>query len=51
MRTTPELRQQLEAAAQASGRSLVQEVEYRLQRSFDQQAWTAEVLAQLKGSP
>ena len=35
MRTTKELREQIEAAARASGRSLVQEVEYRLDRSFD----------------
>ena len=36
MRTTKELRERLEAAAAASGRSLAQEVEARLQRSFDQ---------------
>jgi hypothetical protein len=34
MRTTPQLRAKLEAAAAASGRSLVQEVEYRLEVSF-----------------
>lgn len=34
MRTTRELRERIEAAATASGRSLVQEVEYRLERSF-----------------
>jgi hypothetical protein len=34
MRTTPQLRAKLEAAATSSGRSLVQEVEYRLEVSF-----------------
>ena len=34
MRTTRELRERIEAAAHASGRSLVQEVEYRLTQSF-----------------
>jgi hypothetical protein len=34
MRTTRELRDRIEAAAHASGRSLVQEVEYRLENSF-----------------
>src|SRR5205809_4463840 len=34
MRTTRELREQVERAARASGRSLVQEVEYRLEQSF-----------------
>ena len=33
-RTTRELRARLEAAASDSGRSLGQEVEYRLERSF-----------------
>ena len=35
MRTTKELRQKLEQAAAKSGRSMVAEVEYRLERSFD----------------
>jgi hypothetical protein len=35
MRTTKELREKLEQAAAKSGRSLVGEVEYRLERSFD----------------
>lgn len=35
MRTTAAIRDQLEAAAEASGRSLAQEVEYRLTRSFE----------------
>jgi TraY domain len=34
-RTTRELRQQLEQAAEQSGRSLSQEIEYRLERSFE----------------
>jgi len=34
MRTTKELREKIEAAARASGRSLVQEVEFRLEQSF-----------------
>jgi hypothetical protein len=34
MRTTKELRDKIEAAATASGRSLVQEVEARLEESF-----------------
>jgi len=34
MRTTKELRDKIEKAAMASGRSLVQEVEFRLERSF-----------------
>jgi hypothetical protein len=34
MRSTKELREQLERAAAQSGRSLVQEVEHRLERSF-----------------
>ncbi len=38
MRTTKELRDKVDAAAMASGRSLVQEVEFRLERSFDLEA-------------
>jgi hypothetical protein len=34
MRTTKELRDKIEAAATVSGRSLVQEVEFRLEQSF-----------------
>jgi hypothetical protein len=34
MRTTPELRRRLEKAAAVSGRSLVQETEFRLEKSF-----------------
>ena len=40
MRTTPALRAKIEQAAEESGRSLVQEVEYRLERSFwEEEAW------------
>ncbi|NNH32272.1 Arc family DNA-binding protein [Rhizobium sp. SEMIA 4085] len=35
VRTTKEMRERIEAAAAASGRSMVQEVEFRLERSFD----------------
>lgn len=34
MRTTQELRDKMDEAAKSSGRSLAQEVEYRLERSF-----------------
>ena len=34
MRTTPEVRNRLEAAAAQTGRSLTHEVEFRLERSF-----------------
>jgi hypothetical protein len=37
MRTTRELRERIIAAAHASGRSLVAEVEYRLERSFEKE--------------
>lgn len=47
-RTTPDLRRQLEDAAAASGRSLSQEAEYRLQRSFDQEALVRELAKVLK---
>ena len=40
IRTTKQLREQLEQAAKSSGRSLAQEVEYRLEKSFDQSQMT-----------
>jgi Arc-like DNA binding domain len=43
MRTTKELRDKIEEAAMASGRSLVQEVEFRLERSFRQQEIEREI--------
>jgi hypothetical protein len=47
MRTTKELRDKIENAAMASGRSLVQEVEFRLERSFQQQEIEKELMARL----
>jgi len=43
MRTTLALRQKIEKAAGKSGRSLVQEVEYRVERSFHEDSVTAGV--------
>jgi hypothetical protein len=43
MRTTKELRDKIEWAAMASGRSLVQEVEFRLERSFQQEEIEKEI--------
>lgn len=40
LRTTRELREQIGAAAEASGRSMAQEVEFRLERSFDVESLT-----------
>jgi hypothetical protein len=54
MRTTAELRAKIEAAAAASGRSLVQEVEYRLERSFladEVRAAVAEAMRPAVGPP
>jgi adenine/guanine phosphoribosyltransferase-like PRPP-binding protein len=53
MRTTKELRDKIEAAATVSGRSLVQEVEFRLEQSFQmddaaKQSETVAVKAALK---
>jgi hypothetical protein len=48
MRTTKELRDKIEQAAMASGRSLVQEVEFRLERSFRQQEIERELKNALK---
>jgi hypothetical protein len=47
MRTTKELRDKIEAAAILSGRSLSQEVEFRLERSFQQQEIEKELMAKL----
>lgn len=44
MRTTKEIRERLETAASASGRSLALEVEDRLERSFQKQDLLSEVL-------
>ena len=48
MRTTKELRDKIEKAAMASGRSLVQEVEFRLERSFQEQQIEKELERKLK---
>jgi Arc-like DNA binding domain len=48
MRTTKELRDKIEEAAMASGRSLVQEVEFRLERSFRQQEIERELKNELQ---
>jgi hypothetical protein len=47
MRTTKELRDKIEKAAILSGRSLVQEVEFRLERSFHQQEIEKNLMARL----
>jgi hypothetical protein len=47
MRTTKETRERLERAAAASGRSLAQEVEYRLEKSFSEE----DVFDRLIGGP
>lgn len=44
LRVTPEIKQQLDDAAQRSGRSQSQEAELRLERSFDRQGLLQEVL-------
>lgn len=46
VRTTPEIRAKMEAAAKASGRSLAQEIEFRLEQSFDREATVRAVLAE-----
>ena len=44
LRVTPDLKRQLDAAAEKSGRSQSQEAEFRLERSFDHQELLPEVL-------
>jgi hypothetical protein len=44
LRVTPEMKTQLDTAAKQNGRSLSQEVEIRLERSFDRQKLLPEVL-------
>jgi hypothetical protein len=44
MRTTFEIRSKLETAAAASGRSLAQEAEFRIERSFEREGLLEEVL-------
>jgi hypothetical protein len=49
MRTTKELREKIEAAARTSGRSLVQEVEFRLELSFNQDSVIRETVKLILG--
>ena len=46
IRTTRETREKLEAAAARSGRSLAQEMEARLERSFDFEHWLDRAFAE-----
>ena len=51
-RPTPEIRQRLEAAAQENGRSMSQEIEHRLERSFimeDVDSYLTRVFAEMQG--
>ena len=43
LRTTKELRDLLQQAADSSGRSLAQEIEFRLERSFERERTLAEL--------
>ncbi len=45
LRVTPELKEKLDNAAQASGRSQTQEIEFRLERSFDRSELLPETMA------
>jgi len=44
-RVTPELKRRLDAAAEHNGRSQAQEIEFRLERSFDRESLLSEVMA------
>jgi hypothetical protein len=46
-RATPALAEQLAAAARATGRSVSEEIEYRLEMTFAQEVWKRQVLAQV----
>src|SRR4051812_23391647 len=46
-RTRTDLRKSLEAAAERAGRSISEEVEYRLQRSFDREAIILEIYGEI----
>lgn len=48
MRTTREMRAQLEAAATASGRSLTREVEHRLELSFHRESIVQEIAEEVR---
>jgi hypothetical protein len=45
LRTTKELREKLEKAAKDTGRSLAQEIEFRLEQSFDREAVVESVVS------
>src|SRR6478609_7194902 len=49
LRTTKELRDLLQQAADSSGRSLAQEIEFRLERSFDREKNLAEAMTEVFG--
>jgi TraY domain len=49
MRTTKELRERLERAANKSGRSLVQEVEHRLEMSFAEEDYSERLRKAFRG--
>lgn len=51
IRTTKDIKDLLQRAAEAAGRSLAQEVEFRLERSFDRERTLAEDLADALGGP
>src|SRR5262245_3291966 len=44
LRVTPEMKKRLDAAAEESGRSQSQEVEFRLERSFERESLLSEAL-------
>jgi hypothetical protein len=46
-RATPALAEQLAAAGRATGRSVSEEIEYRLEMTFAQEVWKRQVLAQI----
>src|SRR4051794_16631558 len=50
-RVRPELKRRMDAAAAESGRSVAQEIELRLERSFEREALLLEVLELRYGSP
>src|SRR5262245_29630464 len=49
VRVTPEMKHRLEGAAESSGRSLSQEAELRLERSFDREDLVGDVLSAAYG--
>src|SRR3954454_12478893 len=51
LKVTPEIKNKLDTAAKANGRTQSQEAEVRLERSFDREALLLEVLELRYGSP